>query len=186
MPDPTELTLLLESARRGDCSANERLLGLVYEELHRAARREFGRLRSPQVTLQPTVLVNEAWLEIAAKVENLESRDHFFRVAVRAMRDVMADHARRRASEKRGGGFDRVTLSEVTPATVQQGFDLVALHESLEKLASLNDRHARVVELRMLAGMSIEETARILGVSDSTVEKDWRVARAWLRQDLER
>jgi RNA polymerase sigma factor (TIGR02999 family) len=182
------VTRLLGELRAGDEGAAERLLPLVYGELRSLADAVFNG-QSKGHTLQPTALVHEAWLKLDGNLGGLEGRRHFFAVAAKAMRQVLADHARSRGRAKRGGGQHLVTLDEaVTPAAKSSAatpsVDLIALHDALEKLTQLNERHARVVELRLLGSMTIAETAQTLGVSDGTVKTDWTIARAWLWRAL--
>ncbi len=164
----------------------EALFHTAYSELRKLAAGA-ARRAGANHTLQPTALVNEAWLKLRNRLGDFRSHDHFLAVASLAMRQILSDHARAARAGKRACG-KRVSVYEAPdegadPAEVQ--LDLVALDESLTKLADLNERHARVVELRFLASLSIEQTARILGVSHWTVEKDWAMARAWLRKELD-
>jgi RNA polymerase sigma factor (TIGR02999 family) len=174
----------------GDISAADELMPLVYDELHAAAVRAM-RGESVGHTLQPTALVNEAYLNLADQTRiNWENRAQFFGVAAQVMRRVLVDHARARLSEKRGGGLRAITLDEVHDASehVEQanGMDVLDLHEALEKLARLDPDQARVVELRYFTGLNIEETANVLGISPATVKREWAFARAWLRRELSR
>jgi len=181
-PSSRDVTLLLERVRKGEAGAADALLALVYDELRATARRAFGRGR--EMTLQPTSLVHEAWLKLAGNLNGLDNRGHFLAVASKAMRQVLTDHARGRLREKRGSGDRGVTLVSTDGLDSDPGFELIALNDSLAKLEQLNPRHARVVELRFLGGLTIEEAARELQVSPSTVEEDWAMARAWLRTEL--
>ena len=174
---------LLSEHRDGDESALPRLLPIVYSDLHRLARAIFGGRAGH--TLQPTALVNEAWLKIAGRVGHLEDRNHFLAVAARAMRQILSDHARQLRTQRRGSGNRGVTLIDVADGRSGRDFDLIALDDSLSRLTTLNERHARVVELRYLAGLTIDETAEVLGVSHGTVEADWTMARAWLLRELQ-
>ena len=136
-------------------------------------------------TLQPTALVNEAFIKLDKKDSALfESREHFMAIAARAMRDILVDHARGKATDKRGGGAPHVTLSGVAIDQREQIIDVLALDAALRKLAELNVRHARVVELRFFGGLNSEDVARVLDISIATVERDWRQARAWLLVQL--
>lgn len=179
--DVGEATRLLQAARAGDAASAERLAELVYGELHSMA---LAHAR-PGGTLQPTALVHEVWLKLHGHLASLQDRRHFFAVASRAMRQVLANHARDARAQKRGDGRLAVTLEEGL-GTDDAAIDVVALDDSLAKLARLNERHARVVELRFLCSLSIAETAEALGVSSRTVESDWAVAQAWLRRELQR
>lgn len=161
----------------------EQLVPTLYDELRSIASGIFKN--QPQGhTLQPTILVHEAYLKLAGSHEaRWKDRNHFLALAAKVMRELLADYARRRTAQKRGGGSGRVTLVEdVTPA--RDGIDLVVFHDVLAKLQSLNPRHAEIVEMRCLAGMGVQETADALGVSRRTVELDWRAARAWMRCEL--
>jgi RNA polymerase sigma-70 factor (ECF subfamily) len=180
--DPT--THLLAGVRRGDDSAAARLLSLVYDELHALAANYFRR-QPPDHTLQPTALVHEAYLRLVRQEDRVwESRAHFMAVASKAMRQILVNHARRRAAARRGGNLRRLTLQvELTPAP-QQEVELVALDEALKKLALLSERVGRVVELRFFGGLTVDEVAHVLGFSKRTVEGDWRTARAWLARAL--
>ena len=155
----------------------------VQVELRRLAG---GMMRSERSdhTLQPTALVNEACLRLFDQRGAWEGREHFLALAATVMRRILADHARRRRSEKRGGDRKRVTLEGSEAAEDDRGVDLTALDAALEKLAGLYERQARIVELRYLAGMTVEEVATTLDISRSTVEAEWRMARAWLHREL--
>ncbi|MGE3166680.1 MAG: ECF-type sigma factor [Planctomycetota bacterium] len=157
---------------------------LVYDELKRLAFRSL-RGQSRGHTLQPTALVHEAYLRLAS-VEDPPWRDrtHFLATAATTMRHVLVDHARARATEKRGGSRRRITLDERLGSAAVPDVDLLALHEAMERLAELDPRKARVVELRFFAGLDLEETATVLGVSSMTVSNDWRFARAWIARAL--
>lgn len=178
-----EVTRLLEAVNRGDDGAREALVRAVYEELRQLAGIYMGSER-PGHTLQPTALVNEAWMKLTdqSRVE-WQGRSHFFGIAAQAMRRILVDHHRRR-SAKRRRSESAVTL----PLELAQGFqdpvDLLALDRALEELAEMDGRAARIVELRFFGGLSVEETAEALGISTPTVKRDWRTARAWLYQRL--
>ena len=177
-PDVTELLL---EWRRGDRAALDRLTPLVYDELRRLAHRYLRNERGGH-TLETTALVNEAYLRLAnqQRVE-WQDRTHFFAVTAQVMRHVLIDHARRRHYAKRGGEHARqVPLEEAHAMSNERAAELVALDEALDKLAQLDPRKARVVELRYFGGLSLEETAAVLEVSVMTVRRDWRAARAWL------
>jgi len=184
-PDPHTITRLLKEVRAGDAGAGESLLPLVYDELHGLAGAIFARERSGH-TLQPTALIHEAWLKVADLLDRVEDRRHFFIIASRAMRQVLTDHARRVNRDKRGGDRMRVTLDGAASPMKEEGIDLVDLDDSLTRLATLNERHAKVVELRILGGLTIDETAEALGVSHGTIESDWFTAKSWLRLELGR
>ena len=183
-PATHEVTRLLLDWRAGDQTALERLLPLVYEELHRMAARYMRGERKGH-TLQTSALVNEAYLRLADyKQMQWQDRAHFFAVAAQAMRRILIDFARARQNLKRGGGAEHVTLDEALAVTPEGGTDLLALDEALERLAALNARQARVVELRYFGGLSEEEVASVLEVAPRTVRNDWSLARAWLYKEL--
>jgi RNA polymerase sigma-70 factor (ECF subfamily) len=181
------ITSLLLDWSKGDQAAYEQLAPLVYDELHRIARRQMSKER-PGHTLQPSALVNEAFMRlIDYDGVNWENRRHFFRLAARMMREVLINYAASRKSAKRGGAAQRVTLDEalVREKTGAMGLeDLLALNQALQRLAQEDDRCARVVELMFFGGLSERETADELGVSDRTVKREWRYARLWLRREL--
>lgn len=186
--EPTEISSLLAALRAGDTSAGERIFPLVYDELRRAA----GRLLSAEHgvhTFQPTDLVHEAWLRLgispggAAPLPAVD-RAHFLGITIRAMRQVLIDHARRRIAEKRGGGAIGVTLGDADGVRNTSPEELLALFDALEKLGDVDARLRQVVEFRYLAGFTEEETAATLGVTTRTVQRDWLKARAWLYKQL--
>lgn len=182
--DPQTITRLLHGVRGGDASAGAALVPLIYAELGSLAARLFARERREH-TLQPTALIHEAWVKLVGHLGRIDDRQHFFALASQAMRQVLADHARGAARLKRGGGRPGVTLDGRLGAGPGAAVDLIDLDDSLTRLARLNPRHARVVELRVLGGLTIAETAAALDVSDKTVERDWFMAKAWLRTELE-
>ena len=167
----------------GDQGAAHALVPLVLDELRGLARAIFAGEREGH-TLQPTALINEAWIKLSGQLGRLEDRKQFFAVASRAMRQVLTDHARRLRTRKRGDGNLRVTLSEELEPARAQGLDLVDLDDSLTRLAAMNARHAEVVELRILGGLTIAETAEVMKTSPFHVEEDWFMAKAWLRTEL--
>lgn len=178
-PDPVQL--LLERLQAGDPAAGEELFEIVYGDLHSRARRLLAD--SAPNTLQATALVHEAWLKLHGKdgaARNANDRAHFVAVAAKAMRSVLVDHARGKQALKRGGGNARVILDEALAVYTSRVPDVIELHEELEKLQALDERLARVVELRFFGGLSISETASVLGVGHATVERDWQAARAYL------
>ena len=182
-----DVTALLLAWRNGDKGAADRLMPAIYDELHRQAERAMRR-ENPDHTLQPTALVNEAYLKLVgqSRVE-WKNRAHFFGVAAQVMRRVLVDHARGRLADKRGGGAAHVTLDDFHAGAGDEGagaVDLLDLNDALDKLASLDADQARVVELRYFTGLSIEETAEAMGTSPATVKRDWAVARAWLKREL--
>jgi RNA polymerase sigma-70 factor (ECF subfamily) len=175
------LTLILGRARDGDEGARGELLTMVYDELRRVASGLMRRER-PDHTLSPTAVVHEAVIRLVgdAVFDKVADRSYLFAAAARAMREVLIDHARRRAADRRGGGRRRVPLDAVVDYFQGQGLDLVAVHEALDRLAERDERQAQVMTLRYFGGMTVSEVAGALGVSVVTVERDWRVARAWL------
>lgn len=178
----SEVTQLLGAWSGGDEEALDRLFPLIYDDLRRVAR---NRLRGegPEPTFQATALVNEAYLRLAGMGVEWTGRVHFFAVAASAMRRILVDRARRRHAKKRGAGEKDVSLEEVDVAQ-QSSETLLALDQSLEALAAFDARKARVVELRFFAGLTIDETAEVLSVSHTTVEKDMKLAKAWLARHM--
>ena len=175
-----EVTQLLLRWSEGDKAALGKLMPLVYRELRRLAGHYMRRER-PGHTLQASALVNEAYLRLVDyRRMQWQNRAHFFAVAAQAMRRVLVEHARSRQYAKRGGTAQRISLDDVAVLTDQQAAELVALDDALTSLEALDARKARIVELRYIGGLSIEETAETLGVSTATVERDWRSAKAWL------
>ena len=183
MSPPLDATQILNAISTGDTTAAERLLPLVYEELRALAGSRF-RGQPSDHTLQPTALVHEAFLRLIDQNSvQWQSRAHFVAVAATAMRQILADHARRKRTDKRGGGMARVGLDGVGDGAGGE-LDILALDDALTRLAALDPRRHRVVELRYFGGLSVEEVAALLSVSVSTVESDWRSARAWLSVQL--
>jgi RNA polymerase sigma factor (TIGR02999 family) len=180
--DPrTEVTSLLAQMGANDPDAESRLIELVFGDLRRMARRHLARERRNH-TLQPTALVNEAYLRLAnSPHDSWENKAHFFATASRLMRHVLVDYGRNRNAEKRGGLRLQVTLKEDLVRARSFSVDILALDEALEKLTQLDARQARIVELHFFGGMGFEDIARLLGVSDRTVKGDWGMARAWLK-----
>ena len=178
--DAGEVTRLLASIRGGDRQAIRQLFPLVYAELRAAARRQLAAGR-PGDTLQTTALVHEAYLKLAgAGRTDWNDRRHFLAVAGRAMRQIIVDYARAQAAQKRGGDAPRITLDEQHVAVEERAGEVVALDEALTELESLSERPARVVELRFFGGLSVEETAEVMQISERTVKREWRKARAFL------
>jgi RNA polymerase sigma factor (TIGR02999 family) len=184
-PDTHEVTRLLQELRDGRDDAAERLAALVYDELHVLASRAMRGEKAGH-TLQPTALVHDVFLRLVdARTVEWKSRAHFYGLAAQAMRRVLVDHARRRNALKRDGGV-RVTLDDdVAESTDASSIDLIALDDALAKLAALDARQARVVELRFFAGLDVEQTAEALGISPATVKRDWTFAKAFLHTELE-
>jgi RNA polymerase sigma-70 factor, ECF subfamily len=184
-PGP-DLTLILGRARAGDDRARGELLGLVYDELRQVAAR-LMRQERPDHSLPPTAVVHEAVIRLLGEAvfEKSADRSFLFASAARAMREVLIDHARRRTADRRGGGWRRVPLDHMVDYFEEQGLDVVAVHEALDRLAELNARQAQVMTLRYFGGLTVPEVAVALEVSVVTVERDWRLARAWLRTQLQ-
>lgn len=184
-PPAADPTRLLERIAGGDAGAACELLPLVYGELHRVAEALMERQPAGH-TLQPTALVHEAWLKLfGGKLPGeLRDRGHFLSVAARAMRQVLIDHVRARRAERRGGGAQKLGLDQLAAAIEEEAVDVLGLHEALEELERLDPELALVVELRFFAGLTIEATAKALGVSTPTIERRWRVARMLLRERL--
>ena len=180
-----EVTGLLQAWSGGDQGALEKLMPLVYAELHRLAKRYMGREHVGR-TLQTSALVNEAYLRLVdAHGVRWQNRAHFFAVSAQIMRRILVDFARARQNLKRGGGARQVTLDEGLVVSPESGADLLALDEALDKLAVLNPRQSRVVELRYFGGLNEEEAAEALKVSPRTVRHDWSLARAWLYREIQ-
>ncbi|RJP35111.1 MAG: sigma-70 family RNA polymerase sigma factor [Phycisphaerales bacterium] len=178
------MTVLAGELRRGDEGAADRLFPIVYAEL-RALAADLLHGEKPGHTLQPTALVHEAYVRLVDQTKlNYQDRAHFIAFAARTMRRVLVDHARAKAARKRGRGWERVTLGSSVALTADPTVDLLALNDALTRLASLHERQAQIVDLRFFGGLSIEETAAVLGVGHATVEIDWQMARAWLRREL--
>jgi RNA polymerase sigma-70 factor, ECF subfamily len=181
-----DVTALLTAWGQGDEEALGRLTTLVYGELHRLAERYMRGERAGH-SLQTTALVNEAYIRLVDSSRvRWQSRVHFFAVAAQLMRRILVDFARHRRYQKRGGGWQKVTLAEGFDVATNANSDLVAVDEALGELARLDPRKARVVELRFFGGLSLEETAEALNVSSDTVGRDWRAAKAWLTHELRR
>jgi RNA polymerase sigma factor (TIGR02999 family) len=181
---PTDATELLRAWSNGDGSALDRLVPLVYQELHRLARR-YMRQERPDHTLQPTSLVNEAYLRlIDVNRIQWQNRAHFLAVAAKTMRRILVESARRRHRHKRGGDVVLVALDQAPDIGQAKGADLVALSDALTTLATFDPRMSQVVELRFFGGLSVEETADVLSVSPETVMRDWKTAKVWLLREL--
>lgn len=181
---PQGVTELLLRWRGGDDAAMSSLIPLVYDELRRLAR-GFLRRERPNHTLQPTALVNEAYLRLvnSSRVQ-WRDRGHFFAVSAELMRRVLVDEARRRHYQKRGGGFTRVALQESDAVLAEPAIDVLAVDEALRRLAEVAPRKCRVVELRFFGGLTTGETAEVLGVSEDIVKREWRTAKLWLLRAL--
>ena len=182
-----EITRILSAIEQGDPRAAERLLPLVYDELRRLAAEKMAQ-EKPGQTLQATALVHEAYIRLVdvEKAQHWDSRGHFFAAAAEAMRRILVEKARRKASSKRGGQCQRIALVDVAHETDDDRVDLLALDEALKKLEQQHPEKARLVKLRFFAGCTLEETAEILGVSRATAQRSWAYARAWLFGQLNR
>jgi len=184
MADPGEITHLLSALRQGDAEASERLVPLVYDQLKQIAR-AYMRSERPDHTLQPTALVNEAYLRLVGQHKmDWQNRAHFFGVAAHLMRLILVDHAREKRSQKRGGGRPLLRLEDVKVGAPGNEDGIIAIHQALEKLSLIDPRLVEVVELRFFVEMSLEQTAEVLSVSTQTVKRDWRLARSWLADQL--
>ena len=181
--DRRTATLLLQAWRGGDRAALDRLLPVVYDELSRLAH---GALRGerPDHTLQTRALVHEAYLRLLDADVPFQDRAHFMAVAARTMRRVLVDHARARRRDKRGGGAARIDLDRVDLAAPAAGLDVLDLHDALERLAAFDARKSSIVELHYFGGLSYDETAEAVGVSAATVDRELRLAKAWLRVEM--
>jgi RNA polymerase sigma-70 factor, ECF subfamily len=184
-PTPNQVTQLLRDWRNGDQAAFERLLPLVYDELRRLAGHYLRGERQGH-TLQSAALVHEAYLQLLGQEIDWQNRAHFLGVAAQAMRRVLVDYARSRNYQKRGGQVAHVEIEAAATVALAQAEELVALDDALQGLEKLDPRKSRVVELRYFGGLSVEETAEVLGVSVPTVVRDWNTAKAWLRREMGR
>jgi len=183
-PAPPNVTALLRDWGNGDKQAEEHLFRAVYSELHRQAARYLQRERSG-FTLQTTDLIHDAYLRlIDQRHVEWQNRLHFYAIAAQLMRRILVDHARSRQASKRGGSVIRSPLEDAMSISADQELDFVALDEALSKLAKMDPRQSKAVELMFFGGFSEEETAKVLDVSTRTVKRDWRVAKAWLRREL--
>lgn len=180
----SEVTQLLREWSGGRQEARDELLGLVYEPLRAIAGRHLNRERQGH-TLQPTALVNELYLKLVGQRSVAwNDRAHFFAVAAQVMRRILVDHARRKKSDKRGGDMVAVTIGAALDLAASETFDVVALDVALQNLEKIFPQQARIVELRFYAGLTIDETAAVVGVSPATISREWTMARAWLRREL--
>jgi len=178
-----EITQLLARVRTGDEQANAQLAPLIYDELRRLAA-YYIRSERPDHTLQATALVHEAYIKLVGQDIDWQSRAHFFAVAAQVMRRVLVDYARAAKADKRAGKLHRIPLESALVYAEEQSGELIALDEALERLGQWDPRQSRIVELRFFAGLSVEETAEVLGISTRTVKRDWSMARAWLYSEL--
>jgi RNA polymerase sigma-70 factor, ECF subfamily len=185
-PASNQITELLQLWNQGDQGAIDKLVPLVYRELHRLAQRYLSDER-PGHTLQTTALVNEAYIRLVdSSHANWEGRTHFFGVCAQVMRRILVDSARSRQALKRGGGVSALDLDEALAVAKQPGTDLVAIDEALQSLAAFDPRKSQVVEMRFFGGLSVKEAAEVLKVSPETVRRDWKLAKSWLRRELSR
>ena len=181
---PGEVTQLLRMAQQGDEEAPDKLYPLIYAELRRIARRLLRGERAGH-TLDTAGLVNEAYLKLANPKQNpAEGRAHFLRIAARAMRQILVDHARRKGAEKRGGDWARTSMEEKQLGQMPRGEEMIALDDALNRLNEVDERMRQIVEYRFFAGLSETEIAELLGVTTRTVQREWAKARAWLHKEL--
>ena len=184
VPSPVDVSELLMDWSNGNRTALDRLMPLVYDELHRLAARQI-RKESPGHTLQTTVLVNEAYLRLVDQTRvRWQNRAQFFGIAAQLMRRILVDYARNRDYLKRGGGVQNVSLEEVAVVSPERSAEVVAVDDALNGLASLDPRKSQIVELRFFGGLSIEETAEVLKVSPGTIMREWTLAKAWLHREI--
>jgi RNA polymerase sigma factor (TIGR02999 family) len=180
-----DLSQLLVRWSSGDETALEELIPAVYDELRRLGRSAL-RIREQESVLQPTALVHEAWIRIAGQKQvSMDCRRQFYGLAAKVMRDILVDHSRRRHAAKRGGSQIEVPLDEANTPDERRPIDFLVLDEALTRLGAIKPRYTQIAELRYLAGLTIEESAEILGVSHATIEREWGFARAWLRRELQ-
>jgi RNA polymerase sigma factor (TIGR02999 family) len=181
---PQNITELLVGYGRGDKEALDQLMPLVYDELRRQAARYLRREQAGH-TLQTTALIHEAYVRLVDQRNvQWQNRAHFFGIAAQMMRRILVDHARAKKRVKRGGSEVRVTLGDAAVMAKDQELDIVALDQALERLAQLDEQQSRVVELRFFSGLTVEETAEVMGISKATVKRDWSMAKAWLHREL--
>jgi RNA polymerase sigma factor (TIGR02999 family) len=179
--DIGEVTILLNAMKSGDATAADKLLGLVYKELHLLAKGYMGRERQDH-TLQPTALINEAYMRMVGNGIDWQNHQHFIGVAATVMRRVLVDHARAHNAGKRGGDLHRVELEEGLAFSTERSIEVIAVDDALSELQTLNPRQAQVVELRYFAELSDEQIAALLNISSRTVQRDWLLAKDWLAQ----
>ena len=185
-PSPPNVTELLRNWSDGDKQAQEQLFQIVYNELHRQAAR-YVRNEHLGLSLQTTDLIHEAYLRLIDQHHvEWQNRLHFFAIAAKVMRHILVDHARSRQAAKRGGSNIRLPLEDAMVILPGPNLDFVALDEALNRLAEIDPQQSRVVELRFFSGLTVEETAEVMSVSERTVKRDWNVAKAWLRRELSR
>jgi RNA polymerase sigma-70 factor, ECF subfamily len=182
--DDGQVTVLLRAMKDGDESAAEQLLPLVYNELHRLAR-SYMRRERPDHTLQATALINEAYLRLAHDNVDWQGRQHFIAVAANVMRRLLVDHARAHHAQARAGGLQRVELEEGLMVSSERSGEVLALHEALSRLETVDSRQAKVVELRYFGGLSVEEIGALLEISPRSVKRHWALARIWLLKQMQ-
>jgi RNA polymerase sigma-70 factor (ECF subfamily) len=183
-PTPGEISCLLAAWGNGEQAALDQLVPLVYGELHRMAARYMNR-ENPGGSLQPTALVHEAYLRLMGAADvRWQDRAHFFAVSAQTMRRILVDAARARAADKRGGGIVKVDINQSIDGFAENSRELIALDEALDALAQFDARKAKVIEMRFFGGLSVEETAAVLKISPQSVKRDWKLARAWLMQQM--
>lgn len=181
----SDATLLLTAVEEGDPAAAEKLLVLVYGELRRLATFRMAKEPAGQ-TLQPTALVHEAWLRlIGSATPRFENRAHFFSAAAEAMRRILIDRARSKLAQKHGGGAEHIDLDDCEFAAPEPDEQMISIHDALDRLAAVHPRQAELVKLRYFGGLTIEETAQLLGISNSTAKNDWTFSRAWLFREIQ-
>jgi RNA polymerase sigma factor (TIGR02999 family) len=179
-----DVTRILNSAGQGDVSAAQELLAVVYDELRRLAAAKMA-LEKPGQTLQATALVHEAWLRLTNdEKRKWNDRTHFFAAAAEAMRRILVDNARRKRAQRYGGGYQRIEIPEIVSPAMPDDDRLLAVDEALKKFAALDPQKAALVKLRYFVGMTIEEAAGVLGISERTAKRHWTFARAWLHQEI--
>ena len=184
IPSRSDITQWLAVCREGDTEALEKLLPIIYDELHRQAVRAFSRERAGH-TLQPTALVNEVYLRLVSQHEmKWQNRAQFLGIAAQMMRRILVSHARARKAAKRGGGDTCITLEEGVAAAPERDVNLLAIDEALTRLETVDPEKSRMVELRFFSGLSVEETAEVMGVSPRTIDRQWQTAKAWLHREL--
>jgi RNA polymerase sigma factor (TIGR02999 family) len=181
---PDDVTQLLIKWSRGDKAALDELMPVIHSELRRLARRYMAKER-PGHTLQTTALINEAYLRLVDQQSvQWQDRAHFFAVAAQVMRHILVDHARKYQSDKRGAGAQKLALDDVAVANRERAAELVALDEALENLAAMDQRQSQIVELRFFGGLTVDETAGVMKLAPITVMREWRLAKAWLRNAI--
>lgn len=182
--DAQNISIVLKDWSGGNRASADVLFSLVYDELRKIAANYLRKERSGH-TLQPTALVNEAYVKLIDISDiNWQDRAHFFAVSANVMRHILVDHARAKLSEKRGGGADRIALEDVVSLSSKPDIDLLAVDEALRELAEFDEQQSRIVELRFFGGLTIEETAHVVGISPATVKREWSLAKAWLHRRL--